>query len=91
METALAAISLLGSLVAVILSFRKQRKLTLEQAAAMGVDSAAQLIKEPKERLAFALDVARKLDLSADSKRDWSDAQIRLAVESEVARRKAGK
>ena len=91
METIVSFAAALLSAVAVALSFRKQRKLTLEQAAAMGVDSAAQLVKEPKERLAFALDVARKLDLSADSKRDWSDAQIRLAVESEVARRKAGK
>ena len=88
METALAALSLLGSLVAVVLSFRKQRKLTLAQAAEMAVKSAEQLVKEPKDRLAFALDVVRKLDLAADAKRDWSDAQIRLAVEAEVQRGK---
>jgi hypothetical protein len=88
METALAAISLLGSLVAVVLSFRKQRKLTLTQAAEMAVKSAEQLVKEPKDRLAFAMDVVRKLDLSADARRDWSDAQIRLAVEAEVSRGK---
>jgi hypothetical protein len=88
METALAALSLLGSLVAVVLSFRKQRKLTLAQAAEMAVKSAEQLVKEPKDRLAFALDVVRKLDLAADAKRDWNDAQIRLAVEAEVQRGK---
>ena len=87
METAISLAAALLSAFAVALSFRKQRKLTLAQAAGMGVDAAEQLIKEPKDRLAFALDVVRKLDLSADGKRDWNDAQIRLAVEAEVKRR----
>lgn len=80
-------VSVALSALAVLFTFRKKRKLTLPEAAGMGVDSAEQLIKEPKDRLAFALDVVRKLDVSADGKRDWNDAQIRLAVEAEVKRR----
>lgn len=80
-------VSVALSALAVLFTFRKKRKLTLPEAAGMGVDSAEQLIKEPKDRLAFALDVVRKLDVSADGKRDWNDGQIRLAVEAEVKRR----
>lgn len=80
-------VSVALSALAVLFTFRKKRKLTLPEAAGMGVDSAEQLIKEPKDRLAFAMDVVRKLDVSADGKRDWNDAQIRLAVEAEVKRR----
>ena len=88
METALAIASLLGSLAAVALSFRKQRKLSLEDAARMGVESAEQLVKEPKDRLAFAISVVQRLDVAADGKLDWNDAQVRLAVEAAVRRGK---
>lgn len=81
-------VSVALSALAVLFTFRKKRKLTLPEAAGMGVNAAAQCVKEPKDRLAFAMDVVRKLDV-VDGKRDWNDAKIRLAVEAEVQRRKA--
>ena len=89
METIVSIAAAVLAVVSVFLSFRKQRKLSLSEAARMGVDAAEQLLKAPGERLAFAISAVQRLDVAADGKRDWNDAQIRLAVEAEVRRRGA--
>lgn len=61
----------------------------LVQYAAQAVSAAEQLGGTPGEKLRKALDAARALDAGDNGRRDWSDAQLRIAIEAEVGRRKS--
>ena len=56
--------------------------------AAQAVAAAEQLGGTKAEKLRKALEAARILDAGDNGRRDWSDAQIRLAIEAEVSKLK---
>lgn len=88
-------LDLLSSIVAAVLSVaslvvsvRKKRSLTLSQVAVQAVAYGEQMGKTPEEKLRHAVGAAQRLDAGDNGKRDWSDAQIRIAIEAELQRAK---
>lgn len=55
--------------------------------AQQAVDYSEKLGGTGKEKLARAVEAAQKLDAGDNGKRDWSDAQIRIAIEAVLANR----
>lgn len=56
----------------------------LMQYAKQAVAYAEQLGGTGKEKLVRAVEAAQKLDAGDNGKRDWSDAQLRIAIEAVV-------
>jgi hypothetical protein len=85
-DTVFAALSSLLSVAAVVIAVRKKRGLTLAEVAVRSVAYGEQLGKTPEEKLRHAVGAAQRLDAGDNGKRDWSDAQIRIAIEAELRR-----
>lgn len=91
METILDVAQLVLGLAAIVLLALKhgpsKRSLRLNELAMMAVDYAEQMGGTKQQKLAHAIGAAQRLDLK-DGKRDFSDAEIRIAIEATIARRK---
>lgn len=85
-DTVFAALSSLLSVAAVVIAVRKKRGLTLAEVAVRSVAYGEQMGGTSEEKLRHALGAARRLDEGDNGKRDWSDAQIRIAIEAELRR-----
>lgn len=91
METILDSVQILLGFAALVLLVRKhgptKRAMRLNELAMMAVDYAEQMGGTAPQKLAHAIGAAQRLDLK-DGKRDFSDAEIRIAIEATIARRK---
>jgi len=85
-DTIFAALSSLLSVAAVVIAVRKKRGLSLAEVAVRAVAYGEQMGKTPAEKLRHAVGAAQRLDAGDNGKRDWSDAQIRIAIEAELRR-----
>lgn len=86
--TLLAASSVLLSFVSLALSVLKKHSLTLAEVAVRAVAYGEQMGKTPEEKLKHAIGAAQRLDAGDNGKRDWTDAQLRIAIEAELQRAK---
>lgn len=59
----------------------------LAEHARLGVDYAEQMGGTSRQKLAHALGASIKSDRGANGVQDWTDAQHRIAIEAELARR----
>lgn len=84
--TIMSIVSSLLAAAAVIISLRKKRGLTLTEIAVRAVAYGEQMGKSPDEKLRHAIGAAQRLDAGDNGKRDWTDAQLRIAVEAELNR-----
>lgn len=82
---AVAASSILSA-VAIGLSLRR-RKLSLEQIARLACDHGEHLESPTLPRWRLAQEAATKLDLRDNGKRDYTDVQLRAALDAEEKRR----
>lgn len=87
-DTIMSIVSSLLAAAAVIISLRKKRGLSLTEIAVRAVAYGEQMGKTPEEKLRHAIGAAQRLDAGDNGKRDWSDAQLRIAVEAQVASKK---
>lgn len=87
-DTVFAALSSLLSVAAVVIAVRKKRGLTLAEVAVRSVAYGEQMGKTSEEKLRHAVGAAQRLDAGDNGKRDWSDAQLRIAIEAELNRGK---
>lgn len=85
-DTIMSIVSSLLAAAAVIISLRKKRGLTLTEIAVRAVAYGEQMGKSPDEKLRHAIGAAQRLDAGDNGKRDWTDAQLRIAVEAELNR-----
>lgn len=83
-----SGLAVLLAAVSVALTYRKKRGLTLAECAVRAVAYGEQMGKTPQEKLKHAVGAAQRLDAGDNGKRDWSDAQLRIAVEAEISRSK---
>lgn len=84
--TIMSIVSSLLAAAAVIISLRKKRGLTLTEIAVRAIAYGEQMGKSPDEKLRHAIGAAQRLDAGDNGKRDWTDAQLRIAVEAELNR-----
>jgi len=82
----LPAISLLSSVAALVVALRKKRGLSLTEIAIRSIACAEQLGGTSDEKFRKACHAAQRLDEGDNGKRDYSDAQLRIAIEAELAR-----
>lgn len=85
-DTIMSIVSSLLAAAAVIISLRKKRGLSLTEVAVRAVAYAEQMGGTNEEKLRHAIGAAQRLDAGDNGKRDWSDAQIRIAIEAELMR-----
>ena len=83
-----SGLAVLLALVSTVLTYRKRRGLTLAECAVRAVAYGEQMGKTPAEKLKHAIGAAQRLDAGDNGKRDWSDAQLRIAIEAEISRSK---
>lgn len=88
-ELAVSVLAVVASAASLVVSLLKKRTLTLTEVALRSVAYAEQMGGSPEEKLRHAVHAAQRLDAGDNGKRDWSDAQIRVAIEAEIARGKA--
>ena len=88
LDSLLALLASLLSAVSLVVSLRKKRSLTLTEVAVRAVAYGEQMGKTPAEKLQHALGAAQRLDAGDNGKRDWTDAQLRIAIEAELQRAK---
>jgi hypothetical protein len=74
--------------VSTVLTYRKKRGLSLTEIAVRAVAYGEQMGKTPTEKLKHAGAAAQRLDAGDNGKRDWSDTQLRVALEAEIQRSK---
>lgn len=90
METILDVVQIVlsaAALVAILLKHGPtKRAMRLNEVAMMAVDYAEQMGGSSEEKLRHAVGAAQRLDMK-DGKRDYSDAELRIAIEATVARR----
>ena len=91
LDTLLALLASLLSASSLVVALRKKRGLTLAEVAVRAVAYGEQMGKTPEEKLKHAVGAAQRLDAGDNGKRDFSDAQIRIAIEAELARGKEAK
>ena len=58
----------------------------LEEYALQAVAYAEQVGGSGAEKLRHAIEAAQKLDAGDNGRRDWSDAQIRIAIEAALSK-----
>lgn len=83
-----AALAVLLSCVSVAMTYRKKRGLSLTEVGIRAVGHAEQMGGTNPEKLAHAIHAAQRLDAGDNGKRDFTDAQLRIAIESEISRKK---
>lgn len=83
-----SGLAVLLALASMVLTYRKKRGLTLAEVAVRSVAYGEQMGKTPAEKLKHAVGAAQRLDAGDNGKRDWTDAQLRIALEAEINRSK---
>lgn len=81
-------VAVLASVVSLVVSLRKKRGLSLAEVAVRAVAYGEQMGKTPEEKLRHAIGAGQRLDAGDNGRRDWSDAQLRIAIEAEIQRSK---
>lgn len=93
METALDGIQIFLTLCTLVVLFLKmgpaKRARRREEIAAMAVDYAEQMGGTAAEKQRHAINAAQRIDSSDNGKRDYNDAELRIAIEAVLARRNA--
>jgi hypothetical protein len=84
----LAAASVVLSLASIVVALLKRRSLSLTEVAVRAVGHGAQMGGTNAEKLAHAIHAAQRLDAGDNGKRDFTDAQLRIAIEAEINRKK---
>jgi hypothetical protein len=91
LEKVALGLVVLSNLVTVVLVCIKQgpakRARRRDELAAMAVDYAEQMGGDKSQRLAHAIGAAQRIDAADNGKRDYSDAELRIAIEAALARR----
>ena len=87
MEFAAIFASVVSVLVSVAALLRRQRKLSLSQIATLACDHGEAMATPSIPAWRLALEAGKRLDAGDNGKRDYSDAQIRVAIDAEVGRR----
>lgn len=87
-ELAVSVAALFASLVSLSVSILKKKSLSLAEIAVRSVAYGEQMGSSPAEKLRHAVASAQRLDAGDNGKRDFSDAQLRIAIEAELARSK---
>ena len=91
METALDVTQILLGVVLLVVMLLKhgpsKRSRKREEIAMMAVDYAEQMGGDKAQKLAHALGAAQRIDAADNGKRDYSDAEFRIAIEVALARR----
>jgi hypothetical protein len=87
LEIIVAVVLSLASCGLSVAALLKRRKLSLPQIATLACDHGAQLESPTMPRWKLAHEAGVRLDLGDNGKRDYDDAQIRLAVDAEMQRR----
>ena len=82
----IAVLAAAASLLALARSFMR-KKLTLQQIATLACDSGEHNESPTVPRWRISHEAAVRLDLDDNGRRDYSDAQLRLAVDAEAKRR----
>lgn len=78
-----------AALVAVFLRLGPSRRARRrEEVVAMACDYAEQMGGEGPAKLQHAIGAAQRIDAADNGKRDYSDAELRIAIEACLARRK---
>lgn len=80
----LAVASALLSVVSLVVAALKKRGLSLTEVAVRAIGHAEQMGGSNAEKLAHAIHAAQRLDAGDNGKRDFSDAQLRIAIEAEL-------
>lgn len=86
MDLILPVISLLSSVAALVVALRKKKPLSLTEIALRSIAHAEQMGGSNAEKLRHAIHAGQRLDAGDNGKRDWTDAQLRIAIEAEIAR-----
>ncbi|UOF79748.1 hypothetical protein [Caudoviricetes sp.] len=81
---ALGCINLLGSAAAIIVALRKRRGLSLTEIALRSIAYAKSLGTAAADFRQVACHAGSRLDASDNGKRDFTDAQIRIAIDAEL-------
>lgn len=84
----LAVIAVISSIASLVVSLMRKRGLSLTEVAVRAVGHGQQMGGTGPERLAHAIHAAQRLDAGDNGKRDFTDAQLRIAIESEINRSK---
>lgn len=87
LEIVVAVVLSLASCGLSVASLLKRRKLSLQQVATLACDHGEHLETPTMPRLKLALEAGARLDDGDNGKRDYSDAQLRLAIDAESLRR----
>lgn len=72
------------SVVSLVVAALKKRGLSLTEVAVRAIGHAEQMGGSNAEKLAHAIHAAQRLDAGDNGKRDFSDAQLRIAIEAEL-------
>lgn len=92
LEKVALGFGVLSNIATVVLVFVKQgpskRARRREELASMAVDYAEQMGGDKSQKLAHAIGAAQRIDAADNGKRDYSDAELRIAVEAVLQRRK---
>lgn len=80
----LVVASALLSVVSLVVAALKKRGLSLTEVAVRAIGHAEQMGGSNAEKLAHAIHAAQRLDAGDNGKRDFSDAQLRIAIEAEL-------
>ena len=84
----LSCVAVLLAVVACVAAFRSNRGLSLTEIAIRSVAYGQQMGGNNMDRLRIALEAAKRLDASDNGVRNFSDAQLRIALEAELNRGK---
>lgn len=89
MDHVLSIAAALLSVVSLAVAALKKRGLSLTEVAVRAIGHAEQMGGSNAEKLAHAIHAAQRLDAGDNGKRDFSDAQLRIAIEAELSRKKS--
>jgi len=88
MDSELGFVAVAASVVSLVVSLRKRRGLSLSEIAVRSVAYAEQMGGGAYGKLRQAVEAGQRLDAGDNGRRDFTDAQLRVAIEAELARGK---
>lgn len=95
MEAALDGIQIFLTLCTLVVLGLKlgpaKRARRRDEIASMAVDYAEQMGGAAEAKLRHAVNAAQRIDASDNGRRDYNDAELRIAIEAVLGRRKAEK
>lgn len=81
---AVCGVNLLASLTALVVALRKRRGLSLTEIALRAISYTTERGTAQADFINIALHAAQRLDASDNGKRDFTDAQLRIAIDAEL-------